>query len=321
MAVNLMELEPQKISRNLKGKTIFLFGKPKCGKTTLASQFEKSLICGFEQGTNALNNVYVQPMRTWKDWKDTCKQLCMNPALQEKFSNIVIDTADEAYKLCEKYVLNQYGVSTVREIAGFGDGWNILDKEFYSGIRDLTFSGYGIVFISHEKEKKDETTGEETIIPALANRPFQLINKAVDVIAYIRNIPVKKGDNIEYKRFIFFRSPNERFLAGSRYKYIVDKVELSYENFVNAIYDAIDKEVAESGGTATESENPYFKYNYDELIEEAKTLFIAANNEGKVDKINECLEKEFGKPIKFSEIDPSDVEKLAKVIIEIKELI
>lgn len=59
MAVNLMALEPQKISRSLKGKFIFLYGLPGVGKTSLAAQFPKSLILGFEQGTNALDDVYV----------------------------------------------------------------------------------------------------------------------------------------------------------------------------------------------------------------------------------------------------------------------
>jgi DNA replication protein DnaC len=37
MAVNLMALEPQRISRSLKGKFILLYGDPGIGKTTLAS--------------------------------------------------------------------------------------------------------------------------------------------------------------------------------------------------------------------------------------------------------------------------------------------
>jgi DNA replication protein DnaC len=37
MAINLMELQPQRISRSLKGKFVFLYGLPGVGKTTLAS--------------------------------------------------------------------------------------------------------------------------------------------------------------------------------------------------------------------------------------------------------------------------------------------
>jgi ATP-dependent Lon protease len=59
MAIDLLSLEPQQISKNLRGKYIMLYGLPGVGKTSLAAQFDKVLIAGFEMGTNALNNVYV----------------------------------------------------------------------------------------------------------------------------------------------------------------------------------------------------------------------------------------------------------------------
>lgn len=59
MAINLMELVPQTISKNLRGKFLMVYGDAGCGKTSLAADFDKVLICGFEHGTNALNNVYV----------------------------------------------------------------------------------------------------------------------------------------------------------------------------------------------------------------------------------------------------------------------
>lgn len=69
MAIDLLNLQPQKISKNLRGKTLLIYGEPGCGKTTLASKFKNVLIAGFECGQNALNNVYVQPVKTWNDWK------------------------------------------------------------------------------------------------------------------------------------------------------------------------------------------------------------------------------------------------------------
>ena len=69
MAIDLLSLEPQQISKNLRGKYMMLYGLPGVGKTSLAAQFDKVLITGFEMGTNALNNVYVQPIKTWQDWK------------------------------------------------------------------------------------------------------------------------------------------------------------------------------------------------------------------------------------------------------------
>ena len=89
--IDLLSLEPQRISRDLKGKYILLYGLPGVGKTSLASEFKNVLIAGFEMGTNALNNVYVQPIKTWKDWRDMVKQLCTKDALKDKFDSLGIN--------------------------------------------------------------------------------------------------------------------------------------------------------------------------------------------------------------------------------------
>ena len=95
--------------------------KLKVGKTTLASELDKVLIAGFEQGTNALHNVLVQPILKWQDWKAVVKQLIKDKdKLADKIHTVAIDTVDEAYKLCEKYMCNQAGVETVKDIAAFG---------------------------------------------------------------------------------------------------------------------------------------------------------------------------------------------------------
>jgi predicted ATPase len=95
MAISLKELVPTKISRDLRGKFILVYGSPKTGKTTLLSQLPNSLILAFEPGTNALNNAYVQPINKWTDFKTVLRQL-RDEEVQQKFHFIGIDTADIA---------------------------------------------------------------------------------------------------------------------------------------------------------------------------------------------------------------------------------
>ena len=228
--IDLLSLEPQRISRDLKGKYILLYGLPGVGKTSLASEFKNVLIAGFEMGTNALNNVYVQPIKTWKDWRDMVKQLCTKDALKDKFDSIAIDTADFAWDLCVKWICSQNGVEKLGDIP-WGGGYDLAKKEYTQTFRDLTYSGYGLVFISHSTEKtyKNEKGEDYTqIVPALPNRPFDIVNKMVDIIAYIREIPVEIGDKVENKRYMFLRG-DQRFLAKSRFKYIKPRIELSYQ--------------------------------------------------------------------------------------------
>ena len=320
--IDLLSLEPQRISRDLKGKYILLYGLPGVGKTSLASEFKNVLIAGFEMGTNALNNVYVQPIKTWKDWRDKVKQLCTKDALKDKFDSIAIDTADFAWDLCVKWICSQNGVEKLGDIP-WGGGYDLAKKEYTQTFRDLTYSGYGLVFISHSTEKvyKNEKGEDYTqIVPALPNRPFDIVNKMVDIIAYIREIPVEIGDKIENKRYMFLRG-DQRFLAKSRFKYIKPRIELSYQGLVDAIFEAIDEEVAHTGGTASNEENPYTKQNFEEIMEDAKQLWGQVVQNNKTEQALAILEEEFGKPTRFSEILPEQTKELNAALIKIRDLV
>jgi hypothetical protein len=136
----------------------------------------------------------------------------------------------------------------------------------------------------------------------------------VDLVGYIREIKV---DEEKRERFVFFRG-DDRFLAKSRFRYIEPKVKFSYEEIADAIQRACDEEAKSHGETATEEGNIYLKLNFDELIEQARIVFTQASDAGKVDEVSKILADIFGKPTKFSEILPEDVEKLHQALIEIK---
>lgn len=95
--------------------------------------------------------------------------------------------------MCVKQICSDNGVEALDEIP-WGRGYDLAKKEFQNSFRELAYAGYGLVFISHSTEKtyKNER-GEEyqQIVPALPNRPFDIVNKMVDIIAYIREIPVE----------------------------------------------------------------------------------------------------------------------------------
>ena len=324
MAIDLLALEPQKISKNLRGKFLMFYSAPGAVKTTLAAQFDHVLIAAFEMGSNALNNVHVQPVKTWAEWKTMISQLTKKRELVDKYHTIAIDTVDEAWTLCTKYICNENNVERLGDLP-YGQGYDLAKKEFAQTFRDLAYSGYGLIFISHSTEKtfKDDKGKEYTqIVPALANRPFDVINKMVDIIGYIREVTVGEGDNAVRRRYIFLRDTvGDRFLVKSRYRYIVPQIELTYQGLVDAIYDAIDKEIAHSGGEATDEANPFLVKNFDELMEDAKELWTKAMNMNKTQAVIEILTKEFGKPTKFSEILPSQIDNLVNVLQEARSIL
>ena len=57
MAINLLNIEPHKVSKDLSGYITYIYGAPKTGKTTLATQMPGALLLAFEAGYNALPGV------------------------------------------------------------------------------------------------------------------------------------------------------------------------------------------------------------------------------------------------------------------------
>ena len=100
--VDLLNIEPHKVSRDMRGYTVFLYGQPKSGKTTTATKFPRHLLLAFEKGYNAIPGAMAQPINSWSEFRKVLTQL-KNPKIKEKFETIIIDTVDIAYGYCEKY--------------------------------------------------------------------------------------------------------------------------------------------------------------------------------------------------------------------------
>ena len=192
--IDLANLEPIKINKDLKGKYILIYGQPKIGKTTLASQFPRNLLLAFEPGYNGLDNIMVQPITNWSEFKQVLRQLAQKE-IQEKFDTITIDTADIAWDYCEKFICS----SNVNESTGetpktlgdipWGKGYDLCKTEFDSALRQIAMLGYGLVIISHEQLKNVKTEkGDEyqKFMPTLSDRPKLIVNRLVDIIAYLR---------------------------------------------------------------------------------------------------------------------------------------
>lgn len=321
--IDLLNLEPIKISKNLRGKMMLIYSLPKIGKTTFVSQMPKTLLLEFEPGANALNNVYVQYIDKWTDFKMCLKQL-KDPRLMEKFDIIGIDTGDWAYKLCEKYICSQNDIKEISELP-FGKGYALCADEFANAFRELALLGYGICFVSHSTEKtfKDEKGNEYTkIVPALPTRAYDIINKMVDIIGYIHT--TKNPETNEVKRYMRFRDDG-RFLAGARYKYIEPYIELDYNNFEQAICNAVDAQLKADGteGSNDENNKRYYKEqarNFEEAMKEAKELWSRlVHTEADAQKVLAIIEKTFGRKMKLSEATENQLDLLELVISELKE--
>ena len=248
---SIFDLEPSKISRDLKGKFILIYGQPKTGKSTFGSQLPRALFMNFEQGTNALAGIRSMPIMKWTDAKKVLSEL-RQPKAREMYDSIVVDTASIAWQLCEKYVCQREGVDSIRDIP-WGGGWTMLKNEFSEFWREITLLGFGILFIAHSKDKPTEMRTEDgeaitAVCPDLPNQCYTIINSIVDIIGYLQ---VQMNPDGTSERFLYTRSTPYIF-AGSRYQYLAPKIKFGYQELVDAIGDAIDMAVEKDGAQVTD---------------------------------------------------------------------
>lgn len=335
--LDLLNIQPHQVSRDLRGYSVFFYGEPKSGKTTIATKFPRHLLLAFEKGYNAIPGAMAQPINTWNDFKKILKQL-KDPKVKEIYETIIIDTADIAYDLCEKYILanarNQsggFGVDKVGDIP-FGQGYNMIAKEFDECLRSIVQMDYGIVIISHAVDKtfKDEQNNEfNQIVPTLGNKPRNIVSRMCDIIGYSRSI--ENGDGTTSTKLFMRGTP--RYIAGSRFKYTPDVIDFTYQSLIDAIGDAIDKQMEEDGQDYFTNERSNLhnivvqELDFDELITEFNTL-VNQLIETKEDfatnwqpRITEIVEKYLGVEMKVSQCSRRQVEALDLIVSDLKDLI
>lgn len=244
------------------------------------------------------------------------------------FETVIIDTTDIAYDLCEKYICSKEGVETIGDIP-YGGGYSMVEKEYDEALRGIALEGYGLVLISHATDKpmKDEK-GEDynQIVPTLNKRASKVVTRMADIIGYSRGVKNEEGE-IET---LFFMRGTDRYVAGSRFKYTPPFIKLTYANLVDAIADAIEKQETEDGATVVEKKENIYKeqtsYDFDDVMKEIQGVIgeLMANEElqtKNAPEITRVVEEQLGKGKKVSQATKDQVDILALILSDLKDLL
>ena len=142
-------------------------------------------------------------MNTWSDFKQVLRQLDSDEA-RATYDNIIVDTADIAAELAEKYISNQNQVATIADIP-FGKGYGLVEKELDSNLRKIMQMGYGLILISHSQDKTftDENGIEyNQIVPTLDKRANKIVTRMADIIGYSRSVVNPETEQEEVRLFM-----------------------------------------------------------------------------------------------------------------------
>ena len=325
MAINLLALQPHKVSRDLSGYITYIYGRAKSGKTTLAVQAPGALLLAFERGYNALPGVIAQDITSWTEMKQVVREL-KKPEVRETFQTLIVDTVDIAADCCQKYICNQLGIDNIGDGGWTNNGWAKYKKEFEDVFRSLTQMGYAVIFISHAKEKsckRKDGTEYTQITPSLQTSANSIVENMADIYGYAHP---ERIDG-EPKVVLTLRHEDDSIFCGGRFKYIDPMIEFNYDSLVKALNDAIDREeqAIKNPSLFTEKREEIAEapeYDYDALMAEFSGMVSELMNKDKAyyaPRVTAIVEKYLGKGKKVSETTISQAEFIYLINSEIKE--
>ena len=322
MAIDILNIQPSVISRDLKGKFVCIYSLPKVGKTSMACQFPKNLLLGFEHGWNAIGGVKAIDVTKWADFKLILRQL-EKPEAKTMYDTITIDTIGIAWDACEQYICAQNGVQKISDIA-WGGGYSACKKEFESCLRKITQLGYGLVIIAHVErriEKRADDSEVEILGPAIPKRAYEIVNQLVDIIGYIDVTWDEEGNS---ERWLYTRK-TPTVMAGSRFKYLAPKIKFGYQELVDAIAEAIEKSEKIDGAKVVDKQENIIEktLSFNEVRNEAMELW---NKLIELDPENSKIilkkvEMVFGRAMKLSEITEDQVDLFNLVVLDMRDLL
>ena len=322
MAIDIFNIQPTTISRDLKGKFVCIYSLPKVGKTSMACQFPKNLLLAFEKGYNAIAGIKPQDITKWSDFKLVLRQL-EKPEARQLYDTVTIDTVGIAWEMCEQFICAQNGVQKIADIP-WGGGYSACKKEFESCLRKITQLGYGLVIIAHvdkRTEKRADDSEVEILGPAIPKRAYEIVNQLVDIIGYIDITWDEEGNS---ERWLYTRK-TPTVMAGSRFKYLAPKIKFGYDELVAAISDAIDKSEKLDGATVVETTEQVVEeaLDYKKIREEASVLWreLVERDPENAPAILKKVEMIFGRPMKLSEITEDQVDLFNLVVLDMKDML
>ena len=300
-------------------------------KTSNAVKFPKPILLAFEKGYSMLSGVYAQPINTWKEALDVKKQLLKDAKsvtdgekAETVFKTVIVDTADIAYDLCEKFILDKEGVEYLDETEKMR-GYRAVSREYDKFFQEIVKANYTLVIISHATSKQIKENGEkyDKTIPTLPDRGFQVIARLVDVCAYASY--ETDADTGSTTSMLTLRG-GKNLEAGSRNKYMSARIPFTYEALKKDMEQAIDKLEKEDGANVVnDTVNLYKdqseKIDFKATMAEIRKIAKALNNLDLMNDYTKIVNEYLGKGRSVKDCDESQSDMLALILEDLRDYV
>lgn len=310
--MNLLDIKPHKVTQGTLGKHFLIYGPPSTRKTTVASNFPKPLLLATEVGYSFIENVKAINIESWYQFREAVEQL-KRQEVRDTYDTIVIDTLSLLSEQCVTYVNNKLGIKDLSE-AGWGKGWKEYKKEMSTTFNLIAQKGYGIVFIAHSKEERNdegELTGAQ---PGIDNSTLNIVNPLVDFVFFLNKEESEPG----IPSVFAYSGLSKTFLTKSRVRGLEKRIEFTYDNLESAIIDAISKSGVE---TAEKVERDYTpKATLEELKTSINEYAVKAKDLGVLGQAEAIVKESLGS-VTISQATQYHYDKLEAINLAIRDLV
>lgn len=193
-------------------RVLLIYGEPKIGKTTLASQLKDSLLIDLEDGSDYLNATKIK-VHSLQELNDVGGEILKNG---KPYKYLLLDTATEMELWCEDEATKMYKASVVgknfKEASVLslpkGAGYYWLRKAYGLYFKALSTLSPHLIVIAHVRDKmlvgKDGREVEATDLD-LTGKLRQITCSKADAIGYLyrKIVGAEKGKPLTELRISF----------------------------------------------------------------------------------------------------------------------
>lgn len=337
--INIFDIKPNVVTRDLRGKSFFIFGDKKSGKTTNACKFPSPILLAFEKGYGMIPGVLAQPINNWKEALEVKKQLIKDAdnvrehnakvessgsgeKIDTHYITVIVDTADIAYDFCEKYILDKEGVDYLDETEKMR-GYRALSREYDKFFQEIVKAGYTLICISHSTTKQIKENGEkyDKTIPTLPDRGALVISRLVDITAYST---YETDPETGVTSSVLIMRGSKFLEAGSRNKYTSEKIPFTYEALRDDMSQAMDKLISVDGAKVTDERQNLFadqseKADFKETMKEIKAYAKTLYGMDMMAEYNKIVAEYLGKGKNVKDCDESQIDIMTLILDDLRE--
>lgn len=216
-----------------------IYGPPKIGKSTIASEFPDPLFIDMEGGLGMLpNHVSAIEVREEREavgegkakhyrtvgkpgWQQINEIILELGRGGHNYKTLIFDPIATAYQFCSNEIAMRNSVADITDME-YGKGYARTEEEFRFWMYKAHMLPMGVVFISHETSADIGTKGDlkRKVTAELDKRAWKVINGIVDFIFWCK---------VEGNKRVMYTRGDDEYTAGSRLAALPSKIDMSYE--------------------------------------------------------------------------------------------